>query len=91
MANLEDKFPGHPPALATLAIDWANITPHDTNDQPFFFKAVVCGATAGTVVCVSKAGVESTYWLEAGQILPCRPAKIKSTGTTATPLMGLKE
>lgn len=91
MPGMDDKYAGHPTGRMTLAEEWITITPHDTNLLDFYPKAVVCGATAGTVVCVSKLGVESTFWLEAGQVLPVRPAKIKLTGTSATPLIALKE
>ncbi|HMJ56838.1 MAG TPA: hypothetical protein VK540_32435 [Polyangiaceae bacterium] len=86
----EDKFAGHPNGLSTLGVDWLTLTPHDTNPLPFYPKAVVCGATAGTVVCISRSGATSTFWLEAGQTLPVRP-NIITTASTATPLIGLKE
>jgi len=87
----EDKFNGHPVGRMTLAERHAVITPADGTDIPFYPKAVVCGATAGTVVVTDKDGIDATYWLEAGQTLPTRPVRIKDTGTTATPLIGLKE
>jgi len=86
----DDAFAGHPRGRSTLAEEWETITPHDTNALPFYPKAVVCGATAGTVVCISRGGKTSTFWLEAGQVLPVRP-NIITTASTATPLIGLKE
>jgi hypothetical protein len=91
MPGQDDFLAGHPLGRTTIAERHAVLTPHDTELLPFYPKAVVCGATAGTVVTVDKDGVEATYWLEAGQVLPVRPRRIKATGTTATPLIGLKE
>jgi len=87
----EDAFTGHPKGRITIAEEWEDVTPHDTNPLAFYPKAVVCGATAGTVACISRGGKTSTFWLEAGQVLPVRPSIIKLTGTTATPLIALKE
>jgi hypothetical protein len=86
-----DPFAELSKGRTTIAETHAVITPADGADLPFYPKAVVCGATAGTVVVTDKAGVDATYWLEAGQTLPIRPVRIKATGTTATPLIGLKE
>jgi len=87
----EDRFEAHAKTRTTIAEEHLVITPHDTNPLPFYPKAVVCGATAGTVVVIDRFGNEAPYWLEAGQVLAVRPNIIKATGTTATPLIALKE
>jgi hypothetical protein len=87
----DNRYAGHPTGRTTIAEEHLVLTPHDTNPLPFYPKTVVCGATAGTVVVVDRFANEATYWLEAGQYLPVRPHIIKSTGTSATPLIGLKE
>jgi hypothetical protein len=89
----EDKFAGHPLGLSTPGVEWVTLTPSDTEPLPFYPKAVICGGggTNGAVVCVDKKGNESVFHLEQGQRLPVRPHQIKSTGTTATPLIAIKE
>ncbi|HMJ57254.1 MAG TPA: hypothetical protein VK540_34530 [Polyangiaceae bacterium] len=87
----EDKFAGHPAGISTPGQDWETLTPHDTNPLPFYPKAIVVGATGGAIVCKSKNGNTSTFFSVPGQRLDIRPHVILSTGTVATPLIGLKE
>jgi hypothetical protein len=91
MATQEDKFAGHPAGLDGPGNDWVTITPHDSNPLPFLPKAICAGGTGGAVVCVSRAGNESTFHLAAGQRLNIRPHIIKAAGTVATPIIALKE
>ena len=66
----------------------AAVTPHDTNDNKFAFIYIGVG---GTVV-LSLAGATTTFLtlvsVPSGTFLPLQTAVIKSTGTTATNLVG---
>lgn len=69
------------------------VTPHDTNTLDPKPRALYVGG-AGTVVAtmLGKDGTTSSevsFVCQAGAILPIRPSKIKSTGTTATSIVGL--
>ena len=73
------------PILATTA---AAITPHDTNAN--VFSAIYVGG-AGAIAVVTKDGNAVTFaGCLAGTILPVATSVVKSTGTTATNLVGLK-
>lgn len=63
------------------------ITPSDSNT--FRFSAIYVGG-AGHVVIVTDSGSEMTLnSVPVGTILPIRGIRVKSTGTTATNLVGL--
>jgi hypothetical protein len=65
------------------------VTPHNTNDLPHVTREIWVG-TAGNMVFVTDDGVELTINnIQNGTRLPYRAAKIKSTGTTATNIVGL--
>ena len=63
------------------------ITPHDTNRAPYC-RALFIGGVGGDVVIVDSEGVELTYTGVTG-VLPMIPYLVKSTGTTATNIIGL--
>lgn len=87
MAGIKDDFPGTEKSLNAPAREWAVITPHDTNLLARVPKAIHLGGAVDAVeeaaiVCTDKAGIDATFYLRQGDILPIRPHKIKSTGTT---------
>jgi len=63
------------------------ITPHDTNLAPAC-KALFVGNGGGDVAIIDKDGVEAIY-VGVNGILPMMPYIVKSTGTTATNIIGL--
>jgi len=89
MAELDDAYPGQGTGILASCEFAEDITPHDTNNLPRLYKAIEVGATGGAVVCVDSAGNTVTRYFNPGEIKPIRPAIIKSTGTLATPIMGL--
>lgn len=87
----EDKFEGHAKSRESPGEEWAVITPHDTDKLAFLPKFLYIGATAGTVTVKSRSGVQATFHAAAGQRLDIRPDVIMATGTTATPIIAIKE
>lgn len=84
-----DRFDKHAAGLMTPADDGFAITPHDTNDLARTPRSIYVGG-AGNIVLVTFKGTELTFnGLAAGSVLPVRANKVKSTGTTATGLVGL--
>jgi hypothetical protein len=68
--------------------DASAITPHDTN--PNEFSRLYIGS-AGNITLVTRDGNTVLFSnLPAGFILPVQTSIIKSTGTTATNIVGLK-
>lgn len=59
------------------------ITPSNTNDLPREGLIIFCTA-AGNVVARGYNGVDVTYAVEVGDILPILPKRILATSTTAT-------
>lgn len=69
------------------------ITPSDSAELDPKPRGIYVGG-AGTVVAtmLTKSGTSTndvSFICQAGAILPIRPSKIKSTGTTATSIVGL--
>ena len=63
------------------------ITPSDTVDLPVKPRAIRANG-AGNVVLTDEGGVDITYTVAAGEILPFSPVLVKATSTTATGLVG---
>lgn len=63
------------------------ISPSDTDPLPARPRVLRVG-TGGLLVLVDKAGVEVTYNVVDGEILPFRALAIRATGTTATNIVG---
>jgi hypothetical protein len=75
--------------MTALGTEWETITPNDSVDLDRVYKYIVIGATGGPVVCRDKNGTDATFQVNAGDILKCRPQRILSSGTTATPIIGV--
>jgi hypothetical protein len=69
---------------------WRAIVPHDVNYlTDGETRAIYVGGT-GDVVAIDERGVETTFKnAQAGSSLPIRTNRVKSTGTTASFLVGL--
>ena len=80
---MSDPFGAHSRGLESPAACHAAITPSNSSDLPVRPRVVYC-QTGGTAVLRDKAGVELSYTLVAGQILPLSPVRVLATGTTAT-------
>ncbi len=80
--SLPEKYPGQGSSLLTFADRWEAITPTDGVSLPKKYKYVFAGAVGGSVSCVDEAGTTSTLYVNAGDVLKCRPTQIRATGTT---------
>ncbi len=69
-------------------IDWYAITPNDNGDLPQMVRAIYVGVT-GDLTLVSSRGRTATFIAVAVGYHPLRPVRVKSTGTTATGLVGI--
>lgn len=65
------------------------VTPHDTNALTHETKAIYVGGT-GNLVVTGKDGNDVTFnSVPAGEVLRIAATHVKSTGTTATNIVGL--
>ena len=65
------------------------VTPNDSTDLDYVTRGIYIGGS-GDVVVITKGGDEVTLVNTlAGTYLPIRVSRIKSTGTTATNILGL--
>jgi hypothetical protein len=80
---MTDTFANFTPGLSDVASRHFAITPSDTTNLAIVPRALFCSA-AGNAVIRDEGGVDITYPLSEGQILPFRGVRILSTGTTAT-------
>jgi hypothetical protein len=65
------------------------ITPHNTNELDYVTREIYVGG-AGNIAVVMVSGDEVTFTaVPAGSRLPYRVKQVKSTGTTATSLIGV--
>jgi len=84
-----DKFDNHASGLSSPAEDAFAITPDDATDMAKVTRGIYVGV-GGDVALITKAGTTLTFKsAAAGSVLPVRAARVKSTGTTATNLIGL--
>lgn len=66
------------------------ITPSDAANLPDTAVGVLVGGTAGNIRVLTDAGDDITIAVTSFQTLPIQVAKVFATGTTATPLYGLR-
>lgn len=71
------------------ARDASAITPSDAETLAEFTRSIYVGV-GGTIAVVMASGGEVTFVnVQSGSVLPIRVSKVKSTGTTATNMIGL--
>lgn len=80
---MADAFADRQVGLSDVASRHVAITPSNGADIASRPRSLYCEA-GGTVVIRDEAGVDLTYTLAQGQILPFRGTRILATGTTAT-------
>lgn len=83
-----DNFEDQSISLDAPIVKWADVTPSNSTDLAEVPRAIAC-TSSGTVAVVDKNGTEVSLQLNAGDILPIRPHRIKSTGTSATGIVAL--
>ena len=79
---MADQFASHSSALDSPAAAHFTITPSNDADLAIRPRALFC--TAAGNVAVRIGGVDITYPVVAGDILPLRAERVLATGTTAT-------
>lgn len=86
---MSDTFEQTATGLDSPAKNAFAVTPHDSNALTSDTRGIYIGAT-GDMVLVTTGGDTVTFvGLPTGTILPVRANIIKSTGTTATSIVGL--
>lgn len=86
---MTNKFEGRSRSLTGSASDGFAITPNDAADLSEVARAIYVG-TAGdiTVILASDSELEFKN-VSSGTILPIQTKAVKTTGTTATDIIGL--
>jgi len=79
----DDPYRFHARGLDSPATRHVAITPSDSADLPVRPRVIYCHA-AGNVLIRDEMGVNLTYTLVQGQILPVSATRVLATGTTAT-------
>lgn len=86
---MPDRFESTATGLSGPASHGFAITPHDSTELSEVTRAIFIGG-AGNVSVVLASGATLTFSnLPGGSVLPIRAKQVKSTGTTATALLGL--
>lgn len=77
------------PGVTNPARSATTITPSDSTDLFTIPKALYVGGAGNLVVKLLDDATTVTFAVQAGAILPVRPVRVYSTGTTATGIIGL--
>lgn len=80
---MSDPFSEYTTGLTSSATNHYAVTPSDAVDLPQRPRAF-CILTDGNVVVRDHGGVDVTYPVFAGQVIPFRAVRVLATGTTAT-------
>lgn len=87
-----DPFAGYPSQLSAQGRKLKLITPDNANDLPEIYKALLIGGTAGNISIDDVDGgvTAAIIPVTAGQVFDAvRVKRVRSTGTTATPIYGI--
>ncbi len=69
--------------------DASAVTPNDGADLPDGRCRGLVASGAGNISCVTMGGTTLTVAVAAGQVLPLRVVRVRSTSTTATGIVAL--
>jgi hypothetical protein len=83
-----DTFTSYGNGLDTPATNWFAITPADGTDLAAKPRAIYVGG-AGNLAISNGIQTATLVAVPAGSLLPIRPDRVLSTGTTATNIVGL--
>lgn len=86
---MPDRFAEYALSLEAPAVTGFAVTPNDATDLPDVTRAIYVGSS-GNIAAILSSGAELIFTgVAGGTVLPVRLRRIKSTGTTATAILGL--
>lgn len=86
---MTDTFSGHAAGLESPAANASTIAPSDFTDLPDATRAIYVGTGGALSVELVSGDVIDLSNVQTGMIYPLRVRKVRSSGTTATGLVGL--
>ena len=86
---MPDRFDDHAASLESPAFHGFAITPSDVTSLTETTRAIYVGSSGDISVTLASGAAVTFASVTAGTILPIRASLVKSTGTTATNLVGL--
>lgn len=86
---MADLYGNTTPGLTSPAIDGTMIVPSDGSELSHITRAVYVGGSGVINAELASGAIISLSNVPAGSILPLRLRKVRSSGTTATGLVGL--
>jgi len=78
-----DTYKPYSSGLESPASNFVLVTPNDAAELAVLPRFLIIG-TAGTISLTNADGQDITFPVQAGQVLPLRPTRVRTTGTTAT-------
>ena len=85
-----EDYSTYPNQITVPANRWESVTPHDSTNLTYWPRAIYVGG-AGNISAVDINNNAVTFTgVAAGSVLPIRPKRINSTGTTATGLVAIR-
>ena len=84
---MTDTFQSFTSSLESPAEHHFSVIPSDTTDIAVRPRALRIGG-AGMIVLRDRKGIDVSYVVQAGEILPVRALRVLATGTTATDIVG---
>lgn len=85
----EDRFGSAATGTTSPAFGAFAITPHATNELPRMTRALYVGGSGNATVVFADGTELLLTGLVAGQVYPFRLSAVRTSGTTATALVGL--
>ena len=86
---MPDRFSGHAPSLDAPTSHAFAITPADQADLSESTRALYVGGTGSLAVTLVSGAEVTLVNVPGGSFVPMRIRRVKSTGTTATGIVGL--
>ncbi|WP_424968318.1 MULTISPECIES: spike base protein, RCAP_Rcc01079 family [unclassified Dinoroseobacter] len=85
-----DDYKGHQSSLTGPATAGEAITPSNSNNLPFATRAIYVGEAGDISVELISGNIVKLTNVAAGVIYPLRVKRVRSSGTTAGGLVGLR-
>jgi hypothetical protein len=86
---MSDRFNGRAGGITAPATHGFAITPADATDLAAETRAIYVGGAGSVAVTLASGDTITLAGVLAGTLLPVRASRVRSTGTTATDLVGL--